>query len=78
MEPLLDIVEGVLVGDIVDDDDTVGTTVVGGGDGTETLLTGGIPLDGGERAKRHTIWSLTVLPSISTVLILKSTPMVVM
>jgi hypothetical protein len=44
LEPLLDIVEGVHVGDIVNDADAMGATVIGRGDGTETLLTGGIPL----------------------------------
>lgn len=44
LKPLLDVVERVHVGDIVDDADTVGTTVVGGSDGAETLLAGSIPL----------------------------------
>lgn len=44
LQPLLDVVEGVHVGDIVDNADAVGTAVVGRGDGAETLLTGGIPL----------------------------------
>ena len=44
LEPLLDVVERVHVGDIVDDTDPVGATVVGGGDGAEALLAGGIPL----------------------------------
>jgi hypothetical protein len=49
LEPLLDVVERVHVGNIVDDADAVGTTVVGRGDGSETLLAGSIPnlkLDG--------------------------------
>jgi len=49
LEPGLDVVEAFHIGDVVDDDDTVGTTVVAAGDGTESLLTGGIPnlqLDG--------------------------------
>ena len=49
MEPLLDIVEGFVVGDVVNDDDTVSTAVVRGGNCAETLLSGGIPnleLDG--------------------------------
>ena len=37
-EPLLDVVEGVLVCHIIDDNDTVCAAVVGGGDGAETLL----------------------------------------
>lgn len=44
LKPLLHVVERIHVGHIVDDTDTVGTTIVGRGDGTETLLTGGIPL----------------------------------
>lgn len=34
LQPLLDIVEGLLVGDIIDDDDTVSSTVVRRSDGT--------------------------------------------
>ena len=45
LKPLLDVVEGVHVGNIVDDADSVGATVVGRSDGTETLLAGGIPLN---------------------------------
>ena len=37
-EPLLDVVEGVLVCYIIDDNDTVCAAVVRGGDGAETLL----------------------------------------
>ena len=33
-----------LVGDIIHHDDTVRTTVIRSGDGTETFLTGGVPL----------------------------------
>lgn len=43
-EPVLDVVKGFLVGDIVDENVTMSSTVVGLGDGTETLLTSGIPL----------------------------------
>ena len=43
VQPLLDIVEGIGVRDIVHDNNTVGTAVVGGGDGSETLLSGRIP-----------------------------------
>lgn len=42
-EPNLDVVEGLSLSDIVHDDDTVSTTVVSGGDGAETILTGSIP-----------------------------------
>ena len=44
LKPLLDVVERVHVGNIVDNANAVSTAVVGGGDGTETLLAGGIPL----------------------------------
>lgn len=44
LQPLLDVVERVHVGDIVDDADAVGAPVVGAGDGPEALLAGGIPL----------------------------------
>lgn len=48
LQPLLHVVERVHVGDIVDDADAVGTSVVGGGDGSETLLSCGVPLCGDE------------------------------
>ena len=44
LQPLLDVVERVHVGDIVDDADTVGTAVVRGCDGTEALLACSVPL----------------------------------
>lgn len=47
LQPLLDVVEGIHVGDIVHDADAVGTAVVGGGDGAEAFLAGGIPLSSG-------------------------------
>jgi hypothetical protein len=43
MQPLLHIVEGLIVGDVVNNDDTVGTTVIGRRDGTETFLSSGVP-----------------------------------
>ena len=43
VQPLLDIVEGLIVRYIIDDDDAVGSSVVGRGDGTETLLSGCVP-----------------------------------
>jgi len=48
-EPLLNVVEGLHIGDVVHYGNTVGTAVVGGSDGAETLLSSGIPdlkLDG--------------------------------
>ena len=44
LQPLLDVVEAVHIGDIVDDADAVGTAVVGRSDGAEPFLAGGIPL----------------------------------
>jgi len=52
LKPLLDVVEGVHVGHIVDHADAVGTTVVGRGDGTEPFLASSVPL----REKR---WSVS-------------------
>jgi hypothetical protein len=49
VQPLLDVGEGVPVGDVVDDDDAVGAAVVGRGDGAEALLPRRVPdlqLDG--------------------------------
>ena len=43
LEPLLDIVEGFLVGHVVHHDDPVGAPVVAGGDGAEPLLSGRVP-----------------------------------
>lgn len=42
-EPLLHVVEGLTVGDVIDKNNTVSTTVIGGSDGTEALLTSSIP-----------------------------------
>ena len=36
-------VEGVSVGDVIGHDDTVGSLVIGGGDGLESLLSGSVP-----------------------------------
>ncbi len=46
LEPLLDVVEAIHVGDIVDDADAVGAAVVRRRDGAEAFLAGGIPLCG--------------------------------
>ena len=49
VQPLLHVVEGLVVGDVVDDDDAVGSAVVGRGNGAEALLPRGVPnleLDG--------------------------------
>ena len=45
LQPLLDVVEGVHVGHVVDDADAMRATVVGGCDGTEAFLPCCIPLD---------------------------------
>lgn len=47
LQPLLDVVERVHVGDVVDDADAVGAAVVRGGDCAEALLAGRVPLQGG-------------------------------
>ena len=82
LQPLLDVVEGLLVGDVVDHDDAVRAPVVAGGDGTEALLAGRVPDLGGGGGEGGAGWRLTcsliVLPSSSIVLILKSTPIVEM
>lgn len=44
LQPLLDIVEGVHVRDVVDDTDAMCATIVGRGNGSETLLSSGVPL----------------------------------
>ena len=43
MEPLLDIVEGLVVSHVIDNDDAMSSSVVGRGDGAETLLPRSIP-----------------------------------
>lgn len=53
LQPLLDVVEGVLVGDVVDDDDAVRAPVVRGRDGPEPLLAGSVPLDVRRRVETH-------------------------
>jgi hypothetical protein len=81
LQPLLNVAESFLVCDIVDNDDTVSTSVVGGSDGSETLLTSSIPLknsikcyqrgmvDSTGRLKHAqlTICNFTVFPSNSIV-----------
>ena len=44
LQPLLDIVEGVHVCNVVDDTDAMSAAVVRGGNGTEPFLTSSIPL----------------------------------
>ena len=43
MEPLLDIVEGLVVRHVINDDDAMSSSVIGRGDGAETLLPRSIP-----------------------------------
>jgi len=45
LEPLLHVVEGVHIRDIVHDADAMGTAVIGTSDGSEAFLAGGIPLE---------------------------------
>ena len=42
-DPVLDIVEGFFIGDIVDQHDAHGPTVIGRGDGAEPLLSRRVP-----------------------------------
>ena len=42
-DPVLDVVETLLVGNIVDQHDAHGPTVIGRGDGAEPLLTSRVP-----------------------------------
>lgn len=44
LQPLLDVVEAVHVGDVVDDADAVRAAVVGAGDCAEALLARSVPL----------------------------------
>jgi hypothetical protein len=44
VQPLLDIVERILNGDVVHDDNAVSAAIVRAGDGAEALLTGSVPL----------------------------------
>jgi hypothetical protein len=43
VQPLLYVVEGFVISDIVHDNNAVGTAVVGRCNGTETLLSGRVP-----------------------------------
>ena len=45
MKPGLHIVEGILISNVINDDNSMSTTVVAGSDGSESLLTSSIPLD---------------------------------
>ena len=73
VEPLADVVKGLAVGDVVDEDDTDGSSVVGPGDGLEGFLSG---LDD-ERGTVSQICSLMGLPPTWMILDPNSTPMVV-
>lgn len=42
-QPVFNVLEGLAVGDVVNQDDSVGTLVVGGGNGFESLLSSGVP-----------------------------------
>ena len=44
LKPLLNIVEGIHISDIVDNANAVSASIVGGCDGSETFLSSGIPL----------------------------------
>lgn len=49
MKPLLDVVEGLFVGDVIDYDDAVGSPVVRGRDRPEPLLARRVPLRNTEK-----------------------------
>ena len=49
-DPVTDGVEGTTIGNVVDEEDTLGTAEIGGCDGAETLLAGSVP-DLGEGVK---------------------------
>jgi hypothetical protein len=48
LKPLLDVVERIHICDIVDDADAMSTAVVGRSNGSESFLTGGVPLSWGQ------------------------------
>ena len=73
VKPLADIVEGLAVGDVVDEDNADGSSVVGPGDGLEGFLSG---LDD-ERVTVSQICSLMGFPPTWMILEPNSTPMVV-
>ena len=54
LQPALDVVERVEVGDVVHDDDAVSATVVGAADGAEPLLARSVPLRRGGRPREST------------------------
>ena len=61
LQPLLDIVERVHIGHIIDDADAMGTAVVGGSDGAESLLASRVPLShvsAGSSKYRHQAYDL--------------------
>mmetsp|Transcript_109832 Transcript_109832/g.289731 ORF Transcript_109832/g.289731 Transcript_109832/m.289731 type:complete len:255 (-) Transcript_109832:78-842(-) len=43
LHPMLHVLERLLIGDVVDDDDAMGAAVITAGDGAESLLAGGVP-----------------------------------
>jgi hypothetical protein len=44
LHPELEVLEGLAVSHIIDEHDPMGPLVVGGGDGSETVLPGSVPL----------------------------------
>ena len=43
LQPLFHIIERLLISDVVDNNDTVGASVIAGGDGSEPLLASSVP-----------------------------------
>ncbi len=81
-EPFFGVVEAFQVGDVVNDDNSVSSAIVTGSDCSKAVLTGSVPLKATKLKKVFffllTMCNLIVLPSASTLRILKSTPMVLM
>ncbi len=89
LKPLLDIVEGFLISNIINDNNAMSSAIVRGSDGSESFLSCGIPLKKEFQSFCNlTICNLTVFPSSSIVRIFyryrqirfltKSTPIVLM
>jgi hypothetical protein len=63
--PMGDVVEALSVGDVIDNDDTVGVAVVAVGDGAKSLLPGCVPLS----RRMRTSTNLAFSPLTVTVLV---------
>ena len=70
IQPRGDIIEGLFLSNIIDQDNAIGSFIVSRSDGLESLLTGGIP------DVEFEFLVIDLLYLLSTFRILKSTPMV--